>query len=172
MGMNQIQNYGKFNPLNILYLVLLVGLFISYLRIPDRPIEEEFVIPEIDTLHLQQPKFFTSDNPERDLMEALIFFDVKHKDIVMAQAILETGNFKSRVCKEYNNLFGLYDSSKKDYYKFYHWSESVFAYLKYIQYRYKPPDDYYQFLIDLGYAEDPLYIYKLKNINKKRDGKS
>lgn len=46
-------------------------------------------------------------------------------------------------------------------------AESVVAYLNYIQYRYKPPDDYYQFLIKIGYAEDPQYVEKLKNIVKR-----
>lgn len=30
-----------------------------------------------------------------------------------------------------------------------------------------PPDDYYQFLIKIGYAEDPQYVEKLKNIVKR-----
>lgn len=43
---------------------------------------------------------------------------LSNKLFVMAQAVLETGNFKSRVCREYNNLFGLYDSRHKDYFRF------------------------------------------------------
>ena len=37
---------------------------------------------------------------------------------VLAQAVLETGHFKSRVCLEYNNLFGLYDLRRHDYYHY------------------------------------------------------
>lgn len=102
------------------------------------------------------------DNPKDGLHLALDYYNVQHSNIVYAQAILETGHFKSRVCKEYNNLFGLYDSKNKDYYKFEHWSESVKAYVDYIQYKYNSIDNYYDFLLNIGYAEDPEYINKLK----------
>ena len=130
--------------------------------------QEEHRGPEkIDVLRLEQPEFLLSEKPDDDLMAVLEYYNVKHKNIVYAQAILETDHFRSKVCREYNNLFGLYNSRSKDYYKFNHWSESVVAYLNYIQYRYKPPDDYYKFLEEIGYAEDPQYITKLKNIVKR-----
>lgn len=114
----------------------------------------------------QQPKFLTSNNPEEYLIEALNYYNVQHPEIVYAQAILETGHFKSNVCKKYNNLFGLYDSKNKRYYKFDHWSDSIIGYLNYIQYKYTPPQDYYDFLEEIGYAEDPEYVNKLKRIVK------
>jgi hypothetical protein len=41
-----------------------------------------------------------------------------------------------------------------------------------VQYKYKPPDDYYEFLSRIGYAEDKDYIRKLRNItNKPQDDK-
>ena len=105
-----------------------------------------------------------SDNPEKDLPKVLNYYGVMYPDIVRAQAILETGHFRSKVFREYNNLFGLYDSKNKDYFKFNHWTESVVAYLNCIQYRYKPPNNYYQFLEEIGYAEDPNYISKVKTL--------
>ena len=118
---------------------------------------------------LEQPDFLMSDNPKEDLMKVLEYYDVLHPEIVYAQAVLETGDFRSKVCKEYNNLFGLYNSSTKDYYKFNHWTESVIAYINYIQYRYTPPNNYYKFLERIGYAEDSLYVSKLKNIVKRNE---
>lgn len=95
--------------------------------------------------------------------KALIYYDVKHPAIVYAQAFLETGNFKSRVCVENNNLFGLYNSRKGEYLKFNHWSESIIYYRDYIQNRYKEEKEtYYEFLTRINYATDPLYIEKLK----------
>lgn len=82
---------------------------------------------------------------------------------VLAQAILETGNFSSNVCKNYNNLFGLYDSRNKDYYKFQRWEDSVVGYKKFIQYKYKG-GNYLAFLKRIGYAEDPSYIRKVAKI--------
>ena len=96
---------------------------------------------------------------------------VQHSDIVYAQAILETGHFKSVGCLEHNNLFGLYNSKTKRYYRFNHWSESVIAYREWIQRRYKPPEDYYRFLSRIRYASDTTYIVKLKQIVKNQDDK-
>lgn len=149
---------------NILMLFLIGGLYGLYYI----DYQEEHREPEkVDVLRLEQPEFLLSEKPDDDLMAVLEYYNVKHKNIVYAQAILETGHFRSKVCREYNNLFGLYNSTTKDYYKFNHGSESVVAYLNYIQYRYKPPDDYYKFLEEIGYAEDPQYITKLKNIVKR-----
>ena len=124
---------------------------------------------EVNYTKIKQPEFLTSTNPESDLIDVLNYYGVQHPNIVYAQAILETGHFRSKVCREYNNLFGLYNSRAKDYYKFDHWSESVVAYLDFIQDRYKPPNDYYKFLLDIGYAEDPKYINKLKRIVNQYD---
>jgi len=89
---------------------------------------------------------------------------VKHPDIVLAQSILETGWYKCSPCSmDYNNIFGLWNSRKQEYYKFETWQKSVTGYLNKIQYKYKE-GDYFKFLTDLGYAEDPNYIYKVKKI--------
>ena len=82
---------------------------------------------------------------------------------VLAQAILETGNFTSPVCRNYHNLFGLYDSKNGDYYRFARWEDSVVGYQKFIQYRYKG-GNYLQFLKRIGYAEDPHYENKVAQI--------
>ena len=107
-------------------------------------------------------------------MEALEYYEVKHPQIVYAQAILETGYFKSDLCLNGNNLFGLYNSKKHRYYTFDHWKDCVIAYKEMVQYKYKgdndkPPNDYYKFLSDIGYAEDAQYIQKLKDIVNRND---
>ena len=84
---------------------------------------------------------------------------------VLAQAVLETGNFTSSVCKNYHNLFGLYDSKHKDYYRFARWEDSVIGYQRFIQYRYNG-GNYLQFLRRIGYAEDPRYTTKVAQIAK------
>lgn len=114
---------------------------------------------------------FYNKPPQDGLWEALLFYDVKHPEIVYAQAILETGYFKSKVHTRNNNLFGLYNSEKKEYHKFNHWTESIVKYKEWIQHRYKPPNNYYEFLQRIGYAKDPNYITKLKQIVKKHGNK-
>lgn len=110
---------------------------------------------------------FMEESAKDGLAAALIYYDIQFPEIVYDQAILETGYFTSAICLKYHNLFGLYNSKAKDYYEFNHWSESVLAYKEWIQRRYKPPEDYYEFLQRIHYAEDTLYIMKLKQMKRK-----
>ena len=109
---------------------------------------------------------FMNKTAKDGLKEALIYYDIKYPEIVYAQAILETGHFKSVGCIKHNNLFGLYDSRAKRYHRFNHWTESVIAYKEWIQNRYKPPEDYYKFLTRIRYASNPQYINVLRKIVK------
>ena len=84
---------------------------------------------------------------------------VLYPKIVAAQYCLETGYGTSNVCRNYNNLFGLFDSKRRDYYRFRSWEESVAGYVRMIQRRYNPQKDkdYYAFLKRIGYAENMDY---------------
>lgn len=145
-------------------ILLLLQIKNIVLSIKDKPIP---VIEVADTIINEQPKFF-SQTPKDGLEEALSYYGLEHKDIVYAQAVLETGHFKSKVCLNYNNLFGLYDSKSKDYYKFNHWTESIIAYKEWVQTKYQPPNNYYTFLEEINYAEDENYTKLLKEIVKNR----
>ncbi len=101
----------------------------------------------------------------KNLTDVMSEVGLTNKLFVLAQAMLETGNFSSRVCREYNNLFGLYDSKNRDYYRFERWEDSVVGYGKMIQYRYKG-GNYLHFLKRIGYAEDPRYITKVARMAK------
>jgi len=100
-----------------------------------------------------------------NLMDVVEEVGLSNKLFVLAQALLETGHFKSRVCNEYNNLFGLYDSKNRDYYHFARWEDSVVGYKQMIQYRYKG-GNYLRFLKNIKYAEDPRYIRKVAELAK------
>ena len=128
-------------------------------------IETVPIIEVADTIINEQPKFF-SQTPKEGLEEALSYYGLKHKDIVYAQAVLETGHFKSDLCLNNNNLFGLYNSKKHKYYTFDHWKDCIIAYKEMIQYKYKDGVDYLNFLKEIGYAEDSEYICKLKKLIK------
>ena len=98
-----------------------------------------------------------------NLYRALDRYNVQHKQVVLAQALLETGYFTSRVCQENKNLFGLRRPSDGSYYEFDKWEDSVKAYRDYVQYKYKG-GDYYEFLDRIGYAEDKEYVTKVRSI--------
>ena len=112
---------------------------------------------------------------------AMEFYGIEHADIVMSQALIETGHFKSYNCTKRHNLFGLVNSRQKRteanrnrYFVFNHWSESVKGYRDYVQYKFtdnkeKWDNDYYVFLQRLGYAEDPTYVNKVRNLTNKRN---
>lgn len=112
---------------------------------------------------VQDTSFLYKELNDSILYLALEYYDIKHPRIVLAQAKLETGNYTSGHCKKGNNLFGLYNSKKKEYFKFSHWRYSIEAYKNMIEYKYKD-GSYYDFLHKLGYAEDPNYISKVKQI--------
>ena len=112
--------------------------------------------------------FVDSDLNLENLIATMEHYGLHHQSIVLAQALLETGYFTSSVCRNKHNLFGL---TRKDghYYEFANWQESVKGYRDMIQYRYKG-GDYYEFLRQVPYAEDPNYIYKVKQIEGQLGG--
>ena len=87
---------------------------------------------------------------------------VKHADVVLQQAIVETGWFKCTHCSlSRNNIFGFY--YKKKYLVFSDWVDCV-RYYKRWQDRHFKGGDYYKFLEDVGYATNPKYVSDLKKI--------
>jgi hypothetical protein len=99
--------------------------------------------------------------------------NVKFPHIVMAQSIIETGHWKSKVFLENNNLFGMKEALRRvstskgtqlnhAYYN--HWRESVYDYAFY-QCRYLSDIDteaeYYQYLGG-SYAEAGNYVEVIK----------
>lgn len=100
-----------------------------------------------------------------NLYQEIIRNGIRHPKIVLAQAILETGWFRSPLCRNRHNLFGLTNPKTGKYYEFNHWTESVRAYYTKVQYRYCQKNqtstsdvDYLKWLQQIGYAEAPMYI--------------
>ena len=156
------KNLNVFKWLFILVLGILIGLPIGRYSVspPSTKVEvtvhKDSVVTKKDTLYvIKRPKPSLND---KNLLAELKKEHIKHPEIVLAQAKLETGHYTSEVLKTHNNLFGL---MKGDHYRrFNHWTESVKAYKKLVQDKYKG-GNYYAFLNKLGYAEDPTYTDKL-----------
>lgn len=147
--------------------LLLVGLIIGYrINMYNHPIIKEHTITnvrdsvKVDTLIVQIKKI-PSLNKSNVLAE-LKKQNVPHPHVVLKQSILETGHYTSKVCKTHNNIFGIRRGNK--YVAYNSWVDCVADYKKKISKRYKG-GDYYEFLKNLGYAEDELYISKLKGIS-------
>ena len=99
------------------------------------------------------------------LYKEIIRNGILYQKIVLAQAILETGWFRSSVCRNKHNLFGLTNPRTGKYYEFNHWTESVRAYYTKVQYKYKG-GNYLLWLDEIGYAEDPNYLVEIISILK------
>ena len=110
-----------------------------------------------------------SENPELtipNLYKEIIRNGILYPKIVLAQAILETGWFRSSVCRNKHNLFGLTNPRTGKYYEFNHWTESVRAYYTKVQYKYKG-GNYLLWLDEIGYAEDSDYVLVIIRILNK-----
>ena len=141
--------------------------------------------PETDYIkNKQEQKFFkmkyiehietSTFTPER-FYNALQFW-CKEPGILYQQALLETGWFKSESFLVYNNPFGMkvpavratfVHSEGLGHAGYEHWTDAVKDMAKWQKYWYSlgyNMDDYYQFLLLVGYAEDPDYIIKLKTL--------
>lgn len=108
-----------------------------------------------------------------NLYQEIIRNGIRHPKIVLAQAILETGWFRSPLCRNRHNLFGLTNPKNGKYYEFNHWTESVRAYYTKVQYQYSQKKqinssdvDYLKWLQQIGYAEDIKYVHKIISLLK------
>jgi hypothetical protein len=152
--------------IHVVWFIIVLLAVAFFINVYSDNKKEDTIIEKEDSVSVQwrQNHFLLS---EENLYNELVAQGVDFPEIVTAQAILETGHFKSYACLQQNNLFGLRDS-KGTYMSFPHWTDAVAAYKKYIQrYNHPVPEDYYAYLQELGYAEDPQYIDKLKQIVNK-----
>jgi len=106
-----------------------------------------------------------------NVLRYLDYFEIAHKDIVYKQSLIETGNFSSEIFHQNNNLFGMHNpykrattstGSNRHCATYSTYLESIKDYKIYQDYYYKG-GNYYNFLQRIGYAEDSVYITKLKN---------
>lgn len=111
-----------------------------------------------------QPDIKEAELTVASLYAALKRHGVKHPKIVLAQAILETGWFRSQVAKTKNNLFGLRNPRTGEYYSFNTWEDSIDGYVSMVQYKYRQNENYYAFLSRIRYAGDRNYTRKVMEI--------
>ena len=124
----------------------------------DKRTSQKQAIPIKDKQAFSKPKqFHLPELTIPNLYQEIIRNGIQHPRIVLAQAILETGWFRSLLCRNRHNLFGLTNPKTGKYYEFNHWTESVRAYYTKVQYKYKG-GNYLMWLHKIGYAEDPNYI--------------
>jgi flagellum-specific peptidoglycan hydrolase FlgJ len=97
---------------------------------------------------------------QQKVYDKIVKANLQHPKIVLAQAIHESMNFKSKAAKNKNNIFGIMKGRRTRYFESI--DECIQFYKDRVQSRYVS-GSYYRFLTRIGYASDPRYIYKLKN---------
>lgn len=130
---------------------------------------ENEVKVEQDSLAVDKP--FSVENLKKEIKTAGIRFE----RIVLAQAYLETGSFTSNIFLSNNNMFGMKCATRRmtthqgeqfGHAYFASWQDCVTDYA-YFQSTYawhiETEEEYFKYLAD-NYAEDPDYVYKLKEI--------
>jgi hypothetical protein len=126
------------------------------------------ICKEIDTLH--RSKFSISN-----LKRYLELKGVQHPEVVIRQAIVESGWGKSKVFQSNKNLFGMRhpktrattsQGSRHNYAVYKSWTDSIDDYLIWQNIRYHG-GDYYAFLIKTGYCTSSGYVNLLKKIKIK-----
>jgi len=110
----------------------------------------------------------TSENVAR----AIVDCKIQHPEVVFRQAIIESGNFKSKLCTKSNNIFGMRKArtrrtlaigkTKSSYAVFRHWSHSIYDYK--IWQGETLIKDYYQFLTKKRYSANGKYASHLKRV--------
>lgn len=120
---------------------------------------------------------------EVKLIAKIAELNFRFPHIILAQAKLESGHFKSTIFLENNNMFGMKEAklrsnlakgTNRNHAYYTTWQESVIDYaLYYSTYLHdiKTEGEYFEYLKQ-NYAEDKTYVQRLKQIIKKQDLKS
>lgn len=159
---------------NLIKLSLLLCLMseTSFVRNSDYHIDFHKNIPVIEKVETKPMELEFS---EEKLIELLKELNVKYPHIVLAQAKLETGHFKSKIFNENNNLFGMKEAkvrihtakgTKNEHAYYENWVESVYDYAFY-QSTYhsdKKNERQYYKALDKSYAESKNYSETLQKI--------
>jgi flagellum-specific peptidoglycan hydrolase FlgJ len=147
------------------YKVISIFILLSFMIINNlNSYSREFITPNYELTY-------------SELLFVIDLYDIKHKDIVFAQALIESGHFSSKVFINNKNLFGMRFPRKRETtaiheengYAYYEsWVESVKDYKLWQQAILKnnPNISKEQYLNILGnvYAEAPNYVAVIKKI--------
>ncbi len=159
----------------IIFLLLLGIIIVDTIKLKQHDSNnskgELFVHTKIDSPPLIQ------EFSIQELKKYIKRLNIQHPDIVYAQAVLESGNFKSFLVKQNNNLFGMRmignrptssNGSKDGYAYFDTWQESVLDYCIYqCLYLSNNTQEEYLSYLERTYAEDPNYRNKIESMIQK-----
>lgn len=161
---------------SILFSVVIIIMFFKTLSIDKKVNKIDDIVVIKDTVYLPIKYDVVEFSPE-EFYASINESGIKFPKVVMAQAILESGNFKSELFKQNSNPFGMMrprqrpttSIDKEQYAKYEHWKHSILDYWIW-QHSYaktiKNEEEYLNLLQSI-YAEDKNYTKKLKRIMRR-----
>ena len=154
---------------------LLIFIVFLVLGIAQAPVETKYITNTEKVILIEDYNIFS----EELLIEEISKLDFKFPHIVLAQAILETGTYESKIFKENHNLFGMKEARVRlnlakgtqyghAYYD--NWKESLTDYaLWYSTFAYKCKNEKQLYkLLNKQYAEANYYPQALQRIIEKQ----
>jgi uncharacterized FlgJ-related protein len=135
--------------------------------------EEKFVTHVIKEIAKKKKHSLT----DKEVLDYIISLNIRFPKVVLAQAKLETGNYKSHVFQTKKNLFGMKlarsrpttgQGSGAGYAHYKSWKESVidYALLQTSYYRHCRTEQQYMEQLQRTYCENNMYIAHLRELMK------
>lgn len=160
----------KYMDIRVFILTLLTAGMISVTAVTSRPTLADITYEERILIINEHTSFSVNK-----LIEAIEGYNFRFPHIVLAQAKLETSNFKSSIFSENNNLFGMKEAkvrlntaegTQRAHASYSTWQNSLIDYALYSATylsKLRTEEEYFNYLSQ-NYAEDSEYVEKLKDI--------
>lgn len=177
--------YYKFNKESLVFektkisskLLLGIGVSIGILSVlsfkPKQISSNKYLSQEEKIIIIKEYNEFS----EEKLIKKIKELNFRFPHIVLAQAKLESGYFKSTIFLENNNMFGMREAklranlakgTNRSHAYYDSWQDSLLDYALYYStylHKIKTEGEYFEYLKQ-NYAEDPSYVQRLKQIIK------
>lgn len=163
-------DFKKVNVFLAAYALVTMMMFLSSYNTVKRVVKTTDDPIVVSTSYYEDVEF-----SEENLSKYIKELNIRFPDIVLAQAKLESGNFKSKIFKENNNLFGMKCATRRPYThkgenrghaKYDRWQDCVLDYAlfqaAYLS-KMKTKREYFKYLSE-NYAQNPDYVTLLKDI--------
>ena len=163
--------YGSIKDNDLLLIVGIILLFTFSLCMGIQIEKDSNKYKEVEDTELCE-QVYNQLSFEDSVYNYILELNIKHPDIVLRQARIESGNFQSKIFKENNNMFGFKQAYKRpntqigmnrSYAVYENWKECILDYALYQTYSAKNlnEEDYIKFLGN-NFAADSVYSNKLK----------
>lgn len=155
-------------------LMLTISLFALVANLKDN---EETIGKELVKIEKKIEVKHVKNITDKELFDYIVQLNIRFPKVVLAQAKLETGNYKSHVFKTKKNLFGMKlarsrpttgQGSGAGYAHYKSWKESVidYALLQTSYYRHCRTEQQYMEQLQRTYCENNMYIVHLRELMK------